>query len=342
MSEITPILQQLIHEQGAVSISSFMALCLGHPVHGYYMNQEPFGVLGDFTTAPEISQLFGEMLGVWVMQKAPEQKPFQIVELGPGRGTLMKDVWRSLSSMPSLRDHLEIHLVEFSPRLRAIQQDTLHDIPNVTWHESCDTIPQKHSLIIANEFFDALPIEQAIYHQNNWYQRRITCDENGFSFTRGAALDGIDIPEAQEGSIFEYAPIATQIMDDLCYFLRKNNGAMIAIDYGDDVPLHQRLGETLQALHKHAPCSIFDYIGKADLTSHVSFMNLHHVALEQGCTTSYATQRSFLTDMGIRLRADKLITKATLEQARTLKTGLERLLSPDQMGELFKVLIVQP
>lgn len=338
----TETLQHLIHSQTPISIGTFMALCLGHPEHGYYMTKEPFGVKGDFTTAPEISQLFGEMLGVWAMTtipQLPQSYGLQLVELGPGRGTLMSDLWRSLSAQPQLREQLHIHLVEFSPRLRAAQQEKLSGLP-VTWHDTFDTVPQRPSLIIANEFFDALPIEQAEFHNGTWYERLITTEEEDLIFTLGKPLQGIYTKNPKNKDIFEYAPAATQMMEDLCYFLRKNKGAMVAIDYGDTTPLDERIGETLQALHEHKPCSVLEYLGECDLTAHVAFHSLCSIAVENGCDVAVTTQREFLTQLGIRLRSEKLLGSATLEQARAIKSGLERLIAPDQMGDLFKVMVV--
>ncbi len=342
MSEETNApLHDILRNSGPLPVSLFMAQCLGHPLHGYYMTQEPFGVAGDFTTAPEISQLFGEMLAVWAMTQAPLlPSPLQVVELGPGRGSLMQDFWRGLSAQPALRDSLTIHLVEFSPRLRALQQEKLQGLP-VTWHENLETIPQRPSIILANEFFDALPIEQAVYHDNAWYQRLVVAEEEDFIFTLGPQLQGIHVPKATDGAIYEYAPAAAAIMEDLCYFLRKNKGVLLAIDYGDDVELDQRVGETLQALHKHQPVSPLSLPGLCDVTAHVAFQALQQVATENGCDSILTTQREFLTRLGIRLRAEKLLVHATLDQARTLKSGLERLIAPDQMGDLFKVLEVQ-
>lgn len=342
-NQLSTLLAAQIRDHGPMPVSVFMAQALGHPQHGYYMIQQPFGIEGDFTTAPEISQLFGETLAVWVMSQAEMVKDapiVQLVELGPGRGTLMHDLWRGLSALPDLRDRMQIHLVEFSAQLQEQQRAKLEGLP-VTWHTTFETVPQKPSFIIANEFFDALPIEQAVYHNGHWHQRLVTQDEEDFLFTLGPALQGIYVDNPVDGAIYEYAPPAAEMMEDFCYFLRKNKGAMAVIDYGDFTPVDERVGETLQALYKHAPCSPLEHIGECDLTAHVAFDALHQLAIEGGCAIGFAaTQREFLTQHGIRLRAEKLLAHATLDQARTLKSGLERLVAPNQMGDLFKVLTV--
>jgi NADH dehydrogenase [ubiquinone] 1 alpha subcomplex assembly factor 7 len=343
MTELSKIIHEIIKENGPISIGTYMSLCLGHPQFGYYMQREAFGAQGDFITAPEVSQLFGEMISIWVMltyERMGSPESLQLVELGPGRGTLMSDIWRGLGTQPGLREKTQIHLVEFSPRLHQIQADTLEGLP-VTWHTNIETVPQAPTIFIANEFFDALPIEQAIYHQDDWHQRQVTSDEIDIFFTTGDILQGLPNEEMPEGSIFEYAPLATTIMQQLCRFIDHNGGALLAIDYGDDAPLNERIGDTLQALQKHQMVDIFDEPGHADLTAHVAFSSLEMIAQEENCETlPVTTQREFLTQLGIRLRLDKLLPKATPEQAEQLQSGLERLIDPLQMGDLFKVLQV--
>lgn len=347
MSENTALfsfIHQMIDTNGDIGVGQFMSLCLGHPQHGYYMTQEAFGEKGDFTTAPEISQSFGEMVALWVItqwENMGKPDPVQLVELGPGRGTLMKDIWRGLSAKPELRDILSVHMVEFSPRLRDMQRANLPDVP-VTWHEDIATVPYVPTLIVANEFFDALPIEQAIRHQNNWYQRVITTAEEDLLFSIGKPLQGIaSHKDATDGMIYEYAPIATEIMSDLCARIYDTTGAMLVIDYGDDVPLDERFGDTLQALYKHKPVSVFDHIGTSDVTAHVAFRNLSLVAQENLCAVlPVQTQGEFLKSYGIELRLKALLQKADMSQAADLQSGVNRLIAPDQMGDLFKVLQV--
>lgn len=343
MTELSKIIHEVIKENGPISIGTYMSMCLGHPQYGYYMNREAFGAQGDFITAPEISQLFGEMLAIWVMitwEKMGQPEQIQIVEFGPGKGTLMSDIWRSIAVQPELRDKVQIQMVEFSPRLQQIQQEALSDAP-VTWHTNFETIPQVPSIIIANEFFDALPIEQAVFHQDDWYQRLVTSDEEDLFFSMGEILQGISDTEMPEGMIFEYAPLATMIMQQLCRFIQQNGGAMLVIDYGDDAPLSERFGDTLQAMRDHNMVDIFDEPGHSDLTAHVAFSSLEMIAQEERCETMpIQTQREFLTQLGIRLRADKLASKSTEQQGIDLKSGMNRLIDAQQMGDLFKVLQV--
>lgn len=342
----TPLFN-LIHDSiktnGPMSVGTFMSLCLGHPQLGYYMTREAFGAQGDFTTAPEISQLFGEMVAIWVMMTWEQMgKPnnVQLIELGPGRGTLMKDIWRGIGMMPELRDHAEIHLVEFSPRLQKIQGETLQGLP-VQWHMHIDSVPMEPSIIIANEFFDALPIEQAMFHDGRWHQRVVVTEDEDLIFGLGSALQGLPTENVPDGSIYEYAPQATDIMAKLCQRLQQSRGAMLVIDYGDDVHLDNRFGDTLQALHDHKMTHVFEHVGESDVTVHVAFASLKIVAQEMGCATlPVQTQREFLTQLGIRLRLEKLLPNATPEQAKQLQSGVHRLVDAAEMGDLFKVLQV--
>src|SRR5690606_6907285 len=208
------LIHDIARQRGSLTVGEYMSLCLGHPQWGYYMSHEPFGSAGDFTTAPEISQLFGEMIGVWVMmtwEKMGKPDKIQIIELGPGRGTLMRDILRTLHVMPELQEKLQVHLVEFSPRLKQIQSETLKGAM-VHWHEHFDNVPNAPSLIVANEFFDALPIEQAVYHDGNWFQRVIVEHDGDLMFSLGKPLQGLYVENPQNGDIYEYAPMATKVM----------------------------------------------------------------------------------------------------------------------------------
>lgn len=343
-TDLFKYLHNMIENNGDLTVGQFMSLCLGHPQFGYYMTQKAFGAEGDFTTAPEISQTFGEMIALWVITQWEQMgKPdmLQLVELGPGRGTLMKDLWRGLSAKPELRDLLHVHLVEFSPRLRAEQSDNLAGVP-VTWHDNIETLPYLPSLIIANEFFDALPIEQAVRHQDHWYQRVVTASEEDLLFSLGKPLQGIAAHrDVTDGTIYEYAPIAAEMMQDLCRRLYDSTGAMLVIDYGDDIALDERFGDTLQALYKHQPVDVFAHIGTSDITSHVAFRSLALVAQENLCATlPVQTQGEFLKSFGIELRLKALLENASPEQAATLQSGVKRLIADDEMGSLFKVLQV--
>ena len=343
MTPLHNIIRETIEKNGPISVATFMSMCLGHPQYGYYMNREAFGARGDFITAPEISQLFGEMIALWVIlswEQLGKPDEIQLIEMGPGRGTLMRDIWRGLSASPALQEKLQIHLVEFSPRLQKIQREMLEDLP-LTWHQHLETVPQQTSLIVANEFFDALPIEQAFQHQGNWFKRVVTMDDEDLLFVVGPGLQGLPPQNLPDGTIYEYAPLAAQIMAELCQRLQSAKGAMLIIDYGDDVPLDRRFGDTLQSLRDHKPVDVLAAPGESDVTAHVSFASLKMIATENACATlPLQTQREFLAKFGIDIRLAKLAETAMPEQAAALKSGVHRLVDHDEMGDLFKVLQV--
>lgn len=337
------ILQEKIRSDGPISVGAYMAQCLGQPQHGYYMRGDVFGTDGDFTTAPEVSQLFGEMLAIWVMlqyQQMGSPLEIQLVEIGPGRGTLMRDIWRGLSAMPDLRDRLQIHLVEFSPALQKIQRETLNGLP-VTWHTDISTLPRQTSLIIGNELLDALPIEQAIWVDGVWRKRMVGLENDRLAFVTGDVLTELNITGAQEGEIYEYAPAVGDFFRQICRLLKSQGGAALLIDYGDNMPPDQRIGETLQALHKHQYVHTLLLPGASDLTAHVAFAPLLKIAEETECTAQLHEQGPFLSSLGIHLRLEKLLLQANEEQSKALQSGVQRLTAPEQMGRLFKVLEVK-
>jgi NADH dehydrogenase [ubiquinone] 1 alpha subcomplex assembly factor 7 len=343
MPELRSVIDGILAQRGALSVAEYMALCLGHPQYGYYMTRDPFGAQGDFTTAPEISQLFGEMVGVWVAsvwERAGKPDNVRLVEMGPGRGTLMSDLLRAVKSVAGFLDSTSIHMVEFSPALQKIQSEKLHGY-NVTWHDHIDDVPPGFTIIIANEFFDALPIDQAVFHNGHWHKRMIAAAEEDLILTLGAPLQGIHVPNATDGAVYEYAPLAAEMMTTLSRRIADRGGAMLIVDYGDDAPLDNRVGDTLQALYKHAPAPVLENPGHADVTAHVAFAALRAIALENACTPApVITQREFLLDHGVQVRAEHLMRTATDTQRADILSGLGRLVDADKMGHLFKVLEV--
>jgi NADH dehydrogenase [ubiquinone] 1 alpha subcomplex assembly factor 7 len=313
-----------------------MALCLGHPLHGYYTSRDPFGPEGDFITAPEISQIFGELVGVWCAAAfqvlgAPHQ--FNLIELGPGRGTLMSDILQATRVMPGFRESARIHFVETSPTLRKLQAQKLGDA--ATWHETIDDVPGGPSITIANEFFDALPIRQYEFHQGQWMERRVglSADDRLVIGRTAFALSG---PPATEGAILEIGPLRDDIARLLGARLAQAPGAALILDYGHAV---SALGDTLQAVRRHQFCSILDSPGEADLTSHVDFESLAG-AIARGGSAAFGplTQRQFLLDMGIEARAGLLTGKAAPSDREILARAVERLAGENEMGTLFKVM----
>jgi len=348
MSELQPILIDLIRREGPISIARYMALALGHPEHGYYMKKDPLGARGDFTTAPEISQMFGELIGLWIAdlwQRAGSPAPFHLIELGPGRGTLMADALRAMGLLPGLRDAARVHLVEMSPTLKAKQEAALQDT-SAQWHASLkDALKgaEGPAIVIANEFLDALPIRQLVRSGASWRERLVGVNENGNSLVPvlspkaapEAAMLSPALAHAPEGSIAEICPAALDLEGDLSHYLRIHGGAALFIDYGYT---RSAPGDSFQALKAHDFADPFKDPGDADLTAHVDFDRLGTAGAEAGLTVhGPTTQGSFLSALGIEARAERLI-KASPDRARDIEQARDRLIGKDAMGTLFKVL----
>ncbi len=333
MTPLESILRMAIASDGPMPIDRFMAMCLGHPQHGYYMTRDPFGQPGDFTTSPEINQVFGELIGIWIYQAwqnlgAP--KKIALIELGPGRGTLMADALRATRKLSDFHGALDVHFVETSPILRASQERL---VPSANWHSGFDTLPQCPSIFIANEFFDAIPIRQFVHRDGKVFERAIDVIEEKLS------LVGIVTPRTTpvEGpSVFEISPARTSLAKDMAHHLHKHSGCGLIIDYG-----HRKssMGDTLQAMRAHTFCDILETPGEVDLTAHVDFEALAHACESAGVRVcGLMTQREFLLAMGVGLRSDALSATLDVPAKSAFLSGVSRLVDDDKMGQLFKVL----
>lgn len=337
----------LIQAAGPISVADYMATCLFDPDHGYYMTREPFGVRGDFTTAPEISQMFGELVAVWLAQAwQATGRPVSpaIVEIGPGRGTLMKDIVRTIRRIsPDLASAAEFVLVETSPRLVDIQATTLKDSgPRFTWLKELGGLSRKPAFFVGNEIFDAIPFRQFVRVSDRWLERVVALDDDRLRFAAGTASLAHDALAAElwhatEGSIFEIAPAREALMAQVASRVAHDGGAAIFFDYGH---LRPGLGDTFQALRNHRYEDVFDNPGRADLTSHVDFSALDRVARAHGLATRSLTQGDFLLGMGLLERAGRLGQNADEPTRQGISEAVERLAGPDEMGQLFKVLQV--
>lgn len=347
-STLAQRLKRHIKAQGSITVSEYMLTCLGDQEAGYYMVQEPFGAKGDFITAPEISQMFGELIGVWCVSQwlAMEQhQPFILCEMGPGRGTLMQDLLRAAHQLsPAFTQAAIITMVETSPRLRDMQRQTLaHTDLNITWTDDLKTLPPLPLILVANELFDALPMRQYVKKQSRFHERLITLDENdNFIFTTSDySIDAAHLPadhqSAPESAIFEAAPARNSLMQQISDHIAQFKGSALIIDYGY---CHTGYGDTLQAIRKHRFDDIFAHPGEADITSHVDFLSLQEIASKSGLNTATQTQGEFLLNMGLLDRAGQLGRGKTPAQQQQLQADVERLAAPDQMGDLFKVLSI--
>ncbi|HEY5210383.1 MAG TPA: SAM-dependent methyltransferase [Stellaceae bacterium] len=335
MNDLARMLARRIHETGPITVGEYMAAVVPH----YYAGRDPLGAGGDFITAPEISQMFGELLGLWCAETwramgAP--RPFILAELGPGRGTLMRDALRALRLVPECRAALALHLVETSSPLRDIQARALADAaPH--WHARAENIPDGPLILIANEFLDALPIRQFERLKEGWRERRVGYALDRFTFV----LDGEIAPAAMAeplGAIRETSPAAYALAAWLGSRVAHQGGAALLIDYGY---LASGTGETLQALRAHQRADVLSEPGEADLTAHVDFAALATAAATAGAQIAGpVAQGAFLQRLGIEVRAARLIAAAAESQAVAIAAAYRRLVDPDAMGALFKVMAI--
>lgn len=332
-----------IQSDGPMRLDRYMQVCLLHPTKGYYTTQPPFGREGDFITAPEISQMFGELLGLWVAQCWLAQgrpQHFTFAELGPGRGTLIADALRACARVPGFVEAAEVVLVEASPALRDVQRATL-SAQRVSWIEDAADLPQRPLFFVANEFFDALPQRQFIRTDAAWRERCIGVE--GDALIWGLAPVGPQnelthlLDDTAEGDLVAQCPAAKDVMALLTQRIAEHGGAGLIVDYGD----WGTLGDTFQAVQDHKRADPLAEPGRADLTAHVDFAALAQVAAPARHTT-LTPQGVFLERLGITERAQKLATGLTGAALESHIKAHRRLTHPQEMGNLFKVLGLYP
>ncbi|ULB08570.1 SAM-dependent methyltransferase [Cereibacter azotoformans] len=342
MTALAGILARRIGATGPITVADYMAECLLHPEHGYYSTREPFGAAGDFTTAPEISQMFGELLGLclaqaWLDQGAPAR--FTLAELGPGRGTLMADVLRATRGVPGFHAAAQVRLVEASPRLRTLQRQRLGNHP-AEWLDRAADLPEAPLFLLANEFFDALPIRQFVRGLSGWRERMIGLDGGRPAFGLGpeAGLASLEhrLKDTQPGEIVELCPAAGPIMAEIARRIDTHGGLALVVDYGG----WRSLGDTLQALRSHQFDDPLAAPGEADLTAHVDFEALATAA--RPCATAFTTQGALLLRLGLAERAERLARALEGEALASHRAASHRLTDAAEMGTLFKALAVFP
>ncbi len=339
MTALRDIIAKQIEANGPMSVAEYMAFCLTHPEHGYYTTRDPLGRGGDFTTAPEISQMFGELIGLWLAQAWTDRgapSPFALVELGPGRGTLMADALRAAARVQGFAEAAELWLVEMSPELRKKQWEALGKY-EPRWADTLSDVPEKPLFLVANEFFDALPIRQFETRDGALCERVIGLASGALKMGLSPPVTEETLPnDAEDGVIIETCPAGRNIASDIGTRLKKNGGAALIIDYGHNTPTPR--GDTLQAVKDHAYADILEEPGLADLTAHVDFQTLAKAAETEGATVwGVCSQGALLDWLGIRVRA-AMLAKASPEREEEIQAALDRLTEPDQMGVLFKTL----
>ncbi len=351
MSEQLPPLETEIRRRiniaGPMPVMHYMSLCLTHETYGYYVTNDPFGAAGDFTTAPEISQMFGELIGLWagsVWRQMGSPQQLYLVELGPGRGSMMQDALRAAHVMPEFRAAVSVHFVEISPLLERRQKEFLSGVGiPITWHQSLNDVPEGPMIILANEFFDSLPVHQAVMCADGWHERVVKIDENQ-KLRFGIARDPIPLFDqllprgmrAEIGAVFEWR--ADQTALELGRRVKHSEGAALVIDYGH---AKSAPGETLQAVGKHQYADPLVSPGLVDLTAHVDFQALAEAAESMGARAlGPVDQGEFLRRLGIESRAMALKNTAPPSMVMEIERALARLTGSGgrNMGQLFKAM----
>jgi len=344
MKPLEAIIRAEVTSGGPMKLDRYMGLALAHPEHGYYMIRDPLGASGDFITAPEISQMFGELIGLWLAdmwRRLGLPEDIIIVEAGPGRGTLMADALRAMRrAAPDLAAR-PVWLVETSPALKQIQAERLQGF-DVNWAASLYDVPDAPLLLVANEFFDALPVAQLVQRAEGLMEICVGVDGDALAFVErkpdGELPKGL--PPLQPGEIIEFAPEREMAADTIAMQIADKGGAALLIDYGHEITVP---GDTLQAMQAHAAHPVLEAPGTADLTSHVDFAALGRAAEREGVAIfGPIGQRQFLLRLGMEARLAQLMKGADDQTANGLATGFRRLTDPAHMGHLFKVLCLSP
>ena len=321
-----------------MNISEYMTQCLLHPEHGYYTTGQPLGAKGDFVTAPEISQMFGELIGLsmaqaWIDQGCPA--PFCLAEIGPGRGVLMADILRATRNVPNFHSAMKLVLVDVSPTMRVTQENALSGY-TVDWVNGVDKLPNIPLFLIANEFFDCLPIRQFKHTEAGWQEQMVWAQDGQLQFVLGKEAPDQIFPERAIGSFIETSSSSAAIAQAIAIHISEHSGAAFIIDYGD----WGSEGDTLQAVKDHQKVSPLKFVGDADLTAHVNFQTLAEAIRPHATCSTMVTQGVFLERLGITARAQALAQKLSGSALENHIQAHKRLTHPEEMGSLFKAISI--
>lgn len=324
-----------IKQLGAIDLYTYMQRCQTDPEYGYYSTKSSADILGsagDFITAPEISSLFGEMIAFWIVtqwEHLGSPAKIQLLELGPGRGVLMRDILMTLHKLKSFTASVKVHLIDINPSFKKAQSEALNGLCELQHHETLDFLHETHDsiIVIANEFFDALPIHQYVQKDDKWYETYVGVSAENQLCLIYQPCD--HIPDRNE-----IQPDTLQYMTMICKYIQDNRGAALIVDYG----YWEGEGDSLQALCYHQKVDILDHPGDADLSVHVDFKSISQIAQSSSLTYTYQTQRQFLMDFGIQLRLKQIRNQLDFYQQNKMCSAVQRLIDPAGMGHLFKVL----
>ena len=345
-------LVDLIKINGPISISAFMNEALFNQKYGYYTNSKPIGKEGDFITSPEISQTFGELIGAYLVnlwQNNYESQEISLVEMGAGKGTLIKDLLRFASKIPNFLDKVSINIVEISPKLQKIQKECLKN-HKINWHNDFIAFKEQNKnkpiFFISNELFDCFAINQYVKIDGFWVERLVGLSKNEeLLFVLGNKNEAINKKISQltnnkgrSGDVFEHSPASDEFMSILSKSIKGTKGIALIIDYGCFTC--NNFNDTLQALKNHKYSNIFKDLGQSDITAHVNFAYLKEIAQKENLQTWLINQKEFLESLGIEIRRKNLIKDKSTKEQDLINSSINRLIDKDQMGELFKVLIL--
>ena len=340
--QIETKIKDLIKKSGPISLSRYMEICLWDDENGYYTSHQVLGGHGDFITSPEISQTFGELIGLWALSFYKEfinKKGLCITELGSGRGTLLKDAIRTICKVTSNKIDLDITILEKSKRLITVQKENLKN-KNVKWISDIKGLSIEPQIIIANEFFDALPINQYVRGNEGWHEKKVTTKNGELCFTLGNKIwtpDKSIFSNFKIGDTLEYSEQTISIFSYICNHLIQHDGVLLVIDYGNV----SGFGDTLQAVSDHKFRSVLEKPGRSDLSSHVNFRLLKEIASKKNLYVSpVKEQQNFLLKLGIKERLKSLTKNVSSTIAETVESDVKRLIDPDKMGSLFKVIAI--
>ena len=335
-------IKNLITNSGPISMSKYMEICLWDNENGYYASNDVLGEKGDFITSPEISQTFGELIGLWALsfhQHFINRNRLCITELGSGRGTLLKDASRTIFKITNGHIDLNITILEKSQKLIALQKESLKN-KDINWITDIKKLSLEPQIIIANEFFDALPINQYVRGEEGWHEKKVTMKNGELCFTLDNKIwvpDDSIFSDFKLGDILEYSEQSISIFSNICNHLIQYDGVLLVIDYGNI----SGIGDTLQAINKHESKSVLEEPGQSDLSSHVNFNLLMKIANKKNLYVSPLTnQQNFLIELGIKDRLKILTKNVSSAIAETIASEVKRLIDPDKMGTLFKVVAI--
>ena len=337
----------MIRKNQKISLDKFINFCLYDKKVGYYMTKNPFGKMGDFTTAPNISRLFSEMIAIWTVsfwKSLGSPKKFNLIELGGGNGEMMKVMIESFQKFPSFFKSCNIFIIEKSPKLIKIQKKNIN-FKNIKWKKKITNFKKFPSIFLANEFFDALPIKQFEKFKNHWYERFVTSsNENKIIFIR-KKIDlrklekKINTKISSNQNFIEFSPLTSKYLENIFKIIKKQNGGLLIIDYGY---FAKHMKNTLQAIHEKKYSNVLENIGKSDITYNINFSMINNIVKKfKNLKVNYTTQQKFLINLGINQRAEIISKNKTFYKKADLFFRLKRLTDKKEMGEIFKVMLIK-